>query len=313
MAKIPFFAQISSVILPKRCRFTVSDSTTMMFRFRILAVFLPLLFFACKHDSDIPQAVICRVVSLTDQLDVNGRLTDQMQRTFTYSNGQLTQLAERNTDRQVTLALEYGPTGAVTRASDGTTVLALGYTTPATHPTSATVTRNGAAQMTYELAYNAGSRLTRLLETRQVIPTNSLVRSREYTFAYDADGLLTTEKLTSTLTDRTTVEQETAFTYGTTIHPLGNFAHGGLLSLLAMSQSVESMPGRFWQTRAMQEYKTYNAKNGIRGTLRETALFTTKLDASGRLGTQEQNTVSTSGSGQASQRKNQHSFVYECQ
>lgn len=281
---------------------------------RIVSLFSLLMvsFIACKDDSDMPQAVICRAVSITDQLDVSGKLTNQMQRTFTYTDGQLTQMSERNTDRDITLALEYDGTGRVTRASNGTTVVTLTHTPAGVHPTSATITHSGAVQTIYELVYNSGNRLTRVLETRQVIPTNSFVRSREYALVYDADGLLKTEKLISTLTDRTTVEQETDYTYGSAVNPMGNFTQPGLLTVVALGQRVEAMPGRFWQTRVLQEYKTYSVKNGTRGALRETATFTTKMDENGRLAGQEQSTVTTSASGQNTQRKNQHSISYEC-
>lgn len=283
-----------------------------MFRVLFLFVTITGFFSACNND-DVPQTPICQVISLTDQLDVGGKLTEQMQRTFTYTANQLTQLSERNTDRQVTLTIEYNTNGKVTKASDGTFVLTFGNVTSSTQPASATATRNGVVQAIYELTYNAANKLTRVLETRQVIPANSLVRSRDYSFVYDADGLLKTEKLTSTLTDRITVEQETDYSYGTLINPISNYSQPGLLTVTALSQLVEAMPGRFWQQRVMQDYKTYNAKNGTRSTLRESATFTTKTNESGRVSGQEQNTVSTSGSGQTSQRKNQHTVVYACQ
>ncbi len=283
----------------------------MTFRVLLAATLLTAFFSGCNKDNT-PKAVLCKVVTLTDQLDVSGRLTDQIQRTFTYTESQLTQLSERNTDRQVNLTIEYGPTGGVSKASDGAFVLTFGSAAATTQPVSATATRNGAVQAIYELTYNPANKLTRVLETRQVIPTNSFVRSRDYTFVYDSDGILKTEKLTSTLTDRTTVEQEADFTYGTLVNPMTNFSQPGLLTVMALSQLVETMPGRFWQQRVIQDYKIYNAKNGTRSTLRESATFTLKTDANGRLSGQEQNTVSTSGSGQTSQRKNQHSVVYEC-
>jgi hypothetical protein len=283
----------------------------MTFRVTLLFGVLLGLFSACNKDNT-PKFVLCRVASLTDQLDVGGKLTDQIQRTFTYTGNQLTQLSERNTDRQVTLMIEYNGAGLATKASDGTFGLAFGYTASSTQPISATATRSGVVQAAYEMTYNAGNKLTRVLETRQVIPTNSLVRSRDYSFLYDADGLLKTEKLTSTLTDRTTVEQETDYTYGSLINPIANFPQSVLLTVVALSQLVEMMPSRFWQQRAMQDYKTYNAKNGTRSTLRESATFTTKTDENGRLSGQEQNTISTSGSGQTTQRKNQHTVVYDC-
>jgi hypothetical protein len=283
----------------------------MTFRVLLISVLLTGLFAGCNND-DVPQTPLCQVVSLTDQLDVGGKLTDQMQRTFTYSGNQLTQLGERNTDRQVNLKAEYSGAGAVIRASDEVFSLAFGYAATSTQPVGATATRSGVIQAIYEMNYNGANKLTRVLETRQVIPINSLVRSRDYSFVYDADGLLKTEKLTSTLTDRATVEQETDFTYGTLINPMANFSQPGLLTVMALSQLVETMPGRFWQQRVMQDYKTYNAKNGTRSTLRESATFTLKTDQNGRLAGQEQNTTSTSGSGQTTQRKNQHTVVYDC-
>lgn len=283
----------------------------MTFRVLLAAGLLTAFFSGCNKDNT-PKAVLCKVVTLGDQLDVGGKLTDQLQRTFTYTGNQLTQLGERNTDRQVNLTIEYSPAGGVTKASDGAFVLTFGSAASTNQPISATATRNGVVQAVYEMNSNAANKLTRVLETRQVIPTNSFVRSREYSFVYDADGLLKTEKLTSTLTDRASVEQETDFAYGTLIHPMANFSQPGLLTVMALSQLVETMPGRFWQQRVMQDYKTYNAKNGTRSTLRESATFTMKTDENGRLSGQEQNTVSTSGSGQSTQRKNQHTVVYEC-
>lgn len=283
----------------------------MTFRILLIAVLLTSLFLGCTTDNT-PKAVLCKVVTITDQLDVNGRLTDQMQRTLTYTDSQLTQVGERNTDREVSLKLDYNAAGAVTKASDGVLTITFNPASGSTQPSSATSTWTGNVQSTYEMTYNAANKLTRILETRQVIPTNTFVRSREYTFVYDADGILKTEKLTATLLDRTTVEQETDYTYGALINPMVNFTQPGLLTVVALSQLVETMPGRFWQQRVMQEYKTYNSKSGARSTVRETATFTTKTDQNGRLSGQEQNTVSTSASGQSTQRKNQHAFVYLC-
>lgn len=283
----------------------------MTFRVLLAAGLLTAFFSGCNKDNT-PKAVLCKVVTLSDQLDVSGKLTDQMQRTFTYTENKLTQLSERNTDRQVNLTIEYNGAGGVAKASDGAFGLAFSYAAASTQPVGATATRNGVVQAIYEMTYNAANKLTRVLETRQVIPTNSFVRSREYNFVYDSDGLLKTEKLTSTLTDRATVEQETDFTYATLINPMTNFSQPGLLTVMALSQLVETMPGRFWQQRVMQDYKTYNAKSGTRSTLRESATFTLKTDENGRLSGQEQNTSSTSGSGQTTQRKNQHTVLYEC-
>lgn len=284
----------------------------MILRSLILTGFFITLFSACKRDPDIPDAVLCRVVTVSDKLDVNGQLTDQMQRTLVYTDGQLTQIGERNTDREVNLKLEYGAGGTITKAAEATFALNFGYTAGTTYPTSATAIRNGAVQATYEMAYSSGNKLTRVLESRQVLPANSLVRSREYRLVYDAEGLLKTEKLTSTLTDRSTVEQETDYNYGTLVHPLVNIPQPTILTVMALSLWVEVLPGRFWQGRVLQDYKTYNAKNGARGTLRESAMFTVKTDANGRVSGQEQNTVNTSASGQNTQRKNQHGFSYEC-
>lgn len=282
-----------------------------MFRVLLIAGLLTTLFSGCKTDNT-PKVILCKVISLTDQLDVGGRLTDQMQRTFTYTGNQLTQLRERNTDRQATLTIEYNTAGTATKASDGAFMITFGSAGSTTQPLNATATRNGVIQAIYEMTYNPANKLTRILETRQVVPTNSFVRSRNYSFVYDSDGILKTEKLTSTLTDRTTVEQETDFTYGTLINPMANFPQPCLLTIIALSQLVETMPGRFWQQRVVQDYKTYNAKNDIRSPLRESATFTTKMDENGRVTGQEQNTVSTSGSGQTTQRKNQHTVLYEC-
>jgi len=283
----------------------------MTVRVLLIAGLLTSLFLGCNSD-DIPDPVLCKVVTITDQLDVNGRMTDQMQRTFTYTEGLLTQLGERNTDREVSLKLDYNAAGAVTKASDGVLTIMFATGASSTQPASATSTRSGTMQATYELTYNAANKLTRVIETRQVIPTNTFVRSREYTFTYDAEGILKTEKLTSTLLDRTTVEQETDYIYSALIDPMVNFTQPGLLTVVALSQLVETMPGRFWQQRVMQEYKIYSAKNGTRSTVRETATFTTKTDENGRLSGQEQNTMGTSVSGQTTQRKNKHAFVYLC-
>lgn len=283
----------------------------MIFRILLIAGLLTSLLVGCNSDKT-PEPVLCKVITITDQLEVNGRMTDQMQRTFTYTDGQLTQIGERNTDREVSLKLDYNAAGAVIKASDGVLTITLNTASGSTQPVSATSTRAGNVQSTYEMTYNAAKKLTRILETRQVIPANTFVRSREYTFVYDADGILKTEKLTATLLDRTTIEQETDYTYDVLINPMVNFTQSGLMTVVALSQLVETMPGRFWQQRVVQEYKIYTTRNSTRSPVSESATFITKKDENGRLSGQEQNTMTTSASGQTTQRKNKHTFIYLC-
>ncbi|WP_157580200.1 hypothetical protein [Rudanella lutea] len=264
-------------------------------------------------DKPNPAPVRCAVVSVADQLDAGGRLTDQMLRSFTYTAGQLTQLAERNTDRQLALTVEYGANGQLLRASTGSFTIAFDYTSGQAFPSRATSIQGGNPQAVYDLAYSANNKLARVFENRQVLAPNSLVRSREYLFTYDDNGNMITEKLKSTLNDRSTVEQETDFTYGTGMGPMANFSQPVLLTVASLSQYVETMPGQFWQQRILKEYKTYNARNGVRSAVRETATFTPALDGDNRLIGQEQNTVSTTSSGQTFTRRNKLTFAYQCQ
>lgn len=286
--------------------------TEMKGRLLLLTTLIGSLLMGCNEERTLDPTT-CRVTSMTDQLDAAGKLTDQVLRSFTYTSGQLTQLSERNTDRQATLKLTYGSSGQLVSAADGAFMIAFEYGSGSAFPNRATTMQGTTVQATYELAYSAANKLARVFEDRQVVPANTFVRSREYLFTYDDNNNLITEKLKSTLVDRTTVEQQTDYTFATGMGPMTNFPQPVLLTVAALSQYVETMPGRFWQERVLKEYKSYNARNGVRSTVRESATFTPNMDENSRLVSLEQNTTSTSGSGQAFVRKNVHKFAYECQ
>ena len=243
---------------------------------------------SCKHSTDA-QPAVCRLISTTDQLiEATGRLTDEMQRTFTYNNAILTSVAERSTNQEAGFLLERA-SQRVVRATNGTSAMTLAYASTATQPGSATFSQASQMMSTFTMDYNAAGRMTRIVESRSVLPNNSLTIGREFTFTYDNDGNLTTERTRSTFIDGTVVAQQTEYTVGTNPSPYTHFAERALLTVVALSQGVETRPGRFWHLNAPLAQKSYVlTSSGGRGNLRDSSTFAPVYDATNKLVNQEQ-------------------------
>ncbi|GAB3564018.1 hypothetical protein GCM10027578_08770 [Spirosoma luteolum] len=285
---------------------------------RPLFVLLPVLLLllvassGCRHDTDA-QPDTCRLGSTTDQLiETSGKLTDEVSRTFTYGTAGLSTMTEVSTSQQAQFTVELSGDRA-TRAVSGTDVIALTYGN-ATQPTSATFSRGGKSQSTFTMDYNAGGMLTRVAEVRQVLPANSLTIQRTYTFTYDAAGNLVNERDAFTLRDGLTLEQETEFTHDTRPSPYTRFAHRPLLTVMALSLGVETLPARFWQLRAPSAYKAYNlTASGSRANLRESTSYVMTYDGSDRLTSQDQTALLYQSSVPTPvTKKNRQAFRYVC-
>lgn len=269
--------------------------------------------FACKHQIDA-QPAVCRLITATDQLlDVSGRLTDEMQRTFTYTNNVLMSVAERSTNQEASFSVEHTDQRVV-RATNGTMAVTLGYASGATQPSSATFSRGGNVASIFAMNYNSDGRMNRIVESRTVRPTNSQTIERAFTFTYDNAGNLTTERVRSTLIGGVVVEQETEYTMAANPSPYTHFSERTLLTVVALSQAIETRPGRFWHLNAPTAYKSYFLTNsGNRGSLSESSTFMATYDADSKLMSQDQNALLYQLSvPEPITKRNRQSFTYQC-
>ena len=267
-----------------------------------------------KNKTTDPQPVVCQVLSTTYKVDNNNTLTDQITRTFSYSGTILTTIAEINTDRQASFRLEYNTAGLITKATDPQLTITLETNQTTKQITRATTTKSGVTQSIFDLTYDATNRLTRLTETRQVRPTGTQTKLLTYSFTYNTTGAMLTEKLRYTLIDDSFVEQETTYTYDDGASAYAQLADPTILALIALSQQVEQLPGRFWHKNALKSFQTYNVSTtGTRTTLRDSATFVNTVDANKQLSSQAQTTLSYFTNPVVPIiRKNQYTFAYLC-
>lgn len=269
--------------------------------------------FACNRPLDPPSA--CRLTSTTDQLmEASGRLTDEMQRTFTYTNAVLTSVAERSTNQEAGFLVERIDQRVVRAAISGTMAIGLEYLPAATQPNSATFSRGGKVASTFAMEYNPAGRMSRVVESRIVRPANSLTAERAFTFTYDNTGNLVNERVRFTSVGGTVTEQETEYTVAANPSPYALFAERALLTVVALSQAVDTQPGRFWHLNAPAGYKSYNLTgNGSRGNLRESTTFVTTYDGDSKLMSQEQNALLYQLSvPDPITKRNRQAFAYQC-
>lgn len=278
----------------------------------LIAVFVSIAI-SCKHDAETPP-IVCRLASTTDQLvETSGKLTDEMQRTFTYSGGVLSSVTERSTSQNASFQVEY-TANRIVRATSGQDVITLTYAT-GTSPTSSTFSRGGNVQSTFAMDYTPAGRMSRVVENRQTLPPGSLTSKRVFTFTYDNAGNLTLEHVQFTLTDGTVVDQETEYVVDQKPSPYSFFPELPLLTLVALSQAVETRPGRFWHINAPLSLKSYNVTStGTRSGLRESSTFTPIYDTDNKLTNQDQNALLYQlPFPDPVTKKNRQAFVYQCQ
>ncbi len=222
----------------------------------------------CHPDNPVATDT-CRLSSVTDQLvETSGKLTDETSWSATYSTDGVNTITTRTASQTATFGIELSD-NLPARAVSGQDVIAMSYGMSSL-PVSATFTRGGTVQSTFTMQYGAGGVLTRMVESRQVLPANSLTRQREYTFTYDAAGNLTAERDVFTLRDGLTLAQEETFTFDTRPSPYIRFAYRPLLTVVALATDMETVPGRFWHQLAPTALLSYNLNSdGSRATMRE--------------------------------------------
>lgn len=260
---------------------------TKILLIRLLIAFLPVALLGCQPEEN-PVISTCLLTSATDQLvESSGKLTDELNRFFTYTGSKLTSITEKSTQSDAVYVVEY-TNDRVVRATNGQRVITLGYGS-GTKPTSSTLSLNGIVQSTFSMEYNESGRMTKIVEDRRVLPNNSLTTQRAYTFVYDNTGNLSLERARFTLNDGSVVEQETEYQFDTKPSAYKRFLELPLLTVVALSQPIETRPGRLWHANNCTALQSYNINNGSRSNIRESSTFTPVYDAENKVVSQDQN------------------------
>lgn len=278
--------------------------------------FLGLLtsFLACKHESQ-PQPVVCRLTSVTDQVvEIGGRLTTQIQRVFLYHDGRFVGLKERTSDGETTFETTYSDERIVQLTGESTRIRFAYAPDGSTSPGSATVLENDQVRSTFAIEYLPSGQLSRISERRQVLPVNTSVSERVYTFTYDKAGNLTGERARFTFRDGFVVEQETQYTVGTNPAPYTHLNQRNLLTVVALSRATETLPSRFWHLNAPVAHQTYDLNaDGSRGTLRESVTYGLTYDTDKKPTTQDLTSLLyQSGTPGPLTKKTRQTFDYQC-
>lgn len=267
----------------------------------------------CQPDSPVATDT-CRLSSVTDQLvETSGKLTEEASWSATYGTTGVSAITTRTASQTATFGIELSD-NLPARAVNGQDMVAMSYSMSSL-PVSATFTRGGTVQSTFTMQYGAGGVLTRIVESRQVLPANSLTRQRDYTFTYDAAGNLTTERDVFTLRDGLTLAQEETFTFDTRPSPYVRFAYRPLLTVVALAMNMETVPGRFWHQLAPTSLLSYNLNSdGSRADMRENSTFALTYDAGNKLTTREQTALLYQSSVPTPiSKKNRQTFDYSCE
>ncbi len=286
--------------------------TKYLLRFLFVA-FAVVTVFCCQQRRD-PEPAVCRLISTIDQVvEANGRLTDEMQRTFTYTNAVLTSIAERSQDQEAGFLVEYA-NGRAVRAVGGTASIEIGYLPTATQPSSATLSRGGQLMSRFAMEYTSAGGMSRITESRNVLPSNSQTTERAFTFTYDNAGNLATERARFSLRGGVVVEQETDYTVVPTPSPYARFPERALLTVIALSQAVETRPGQFWHINLPVAHKSYNVTgSGSRSSLRDSSTFVTNYDTDGKLISQDQTAfLHQVGATDPITKRNRQTYSYQC-
>jgi hypothetical protein len=286
----------------------------MRLSLRFLPLVLLVILSACHNDDNAQPTPTCQLLSTTDQLvETSGRLTDEMARTFTYSNTAVTAIGEKSSNKDALFQLT-SANQRVTQAVNGQEMIMLGYGSSTSKPVSATFTRSDVVQSTFALEYNSGGALTRIVESRRVLPANSLTTERAYSFTYDNAGNLTLERAKFTLRTGVVSEQETEYVFDSRSSVYSGFGERPLLTLIAMTQAVETKPGRFWHAKTPLSFQTFDLTTaGARSTMREATTYTPTYDGNGHLTSQDQTALLYQSSVPApTTKKNRQSFTYQC-
>lgn len=267
----------------------------------------------CSVPQIVPATPICYVTSATEQITLDTPPTLTLQRLFTYTNGQLTAMAERSAKQQATYQIEY-QSGKVIRAISTDLTLTVERDATSGKINRATTTKAGQMHSVFTLTYTASGRLSTLTEDRQVIPVNTGFSgtSRTYSFSYTGENV-TTERVKYTYKDGSSLNQESTYTVGDHPSAYASFPEPALLTILSVAAQFETMPGRLWQTNALTGYQTYTI-NGSNRLLAESATFADTYDANGNLATRAQttNVYIPAGSTSFATKPTAHTLAYEC-
>jgi YD repeat-containing protein len=228
-------------------------------------------------------------------------------------DNKLQSILERSSINQEALFVVEYANGRLQKATNGQDVISMQYT-PANAPISADFSRAGISQSTFAMTYDEAGRMTSVKETRHVLWPNSLILNRTYRFSYDPTGNLTREHARFTLTDGTVVEQQTDYVSDSKPSPYTLFQALPLLTVVALSQGVETRPGRFWQQQATLASTTYSlTSTGTRGTLLEEADFVNRYDDQGHLSEAKKRSKLYQGMmPDPVTKQNQQNFTYTC-
>ncbi|CCH51323.1 hypothetical protein BN8_00241 [Fibrisoma limi BUZ 3] len=281
---------------------------------RILVSLLLVASLSCKRESD-PDPVVCRLVGMTDQnVDPSGNLTNVLERGFTYNGQALAALFERSARQEASFQTVY-ENNRLVRATNNQATITFDFAGANAPATRATYASGGRTQTVFTIEYTTAGRLSKIVEARQVLPTGSLINERTFTFTYDANGNLINERSRFGYVDGTAVVQETDYTFDANASPYTYMPEPGLMTLMALIQNNEGLPGRFWHQKAPSGFRTYaiNA-NGTRGSLRESTTISLLYDADNKLTAQEQNSQTyTLSVPTPISRKSRQAFTYQCQ
>lgn len=274
-----------------------------------------LLFLAqCQPSAtDVVVPATCQLTGSADQLvETSGKLTEELMRTFTYKDNKLQSILERSSNQEALFVVEYA-NGRLEKAAKGQDVISIQYTA-ANVPSSADFSRAGISRSTFAMTYDEAGRMTGVSENRHVLPPNSLTVERTYQFSYDPMGNLTREHARFTLTDGKVVEQQTDYVSESKPGPYTFFQALPLLTVVALSQGVETRPGRFWQQQATLALTTYALTNaGTRSSMFEEADFVNRYDELGHLSETKKRAKLYQGlMPDPVTKQNQQNFTYTC-
>lgn len=289
---------------------TVSISIGLVF-----ILFSGVMMIACQPDENPQLTAVCQLTSTNDQaISQSGQLTDELKRTFTYANSVLTGITEISKNGSATFQITYVNNRPV-QAVSGQDTLTLTYAATASIPASATFSQSGKVHSTFVMEYDGAGRMISVLESRQVLVPNSLITQRTFTFSYDNAGNLLTEQTQFRLVGNVLSGQEVTYTFGQQPSPYVYAAELPLLTLVSLSQAVETKPGRFWQRKAPTGYQLYNLNtDGSRANLIDASTFTSVLDSSNKRISQDQTALLyTGGIPTPITKTNRQTFGYQCQ
>jgi|GEM_PF-1589617 len=304
----PLFRYIRLLLQPSFIQFM------MRLSLRFVSLVLVVVFAACRANKDAQPALVCQPLSTTDQLvETSGRLTDELVRTFTYNASAVTAIGEKSASKDALFQLT-SINQRVAQAVNGQEMITLGYGTATTQPVSATFTRSDVVQSTFTLEYNSAGALTRVVESRRVVPANSLTTERAYSFIYDNAGNLTLERARFTLRTGVVSEQETEYVFDTHASVYASFTARPLLTIIALTQAVDTKPGRFWHAKAPLSFLTFDlTMAGAQSTMREATTYAPTFDSNGYVTSQEQTALLYQSSVPTpTTKKNRQAFTYQC-